>query len=102
MDRGTRRQRTANVIRSRLEIYSAPEDVEPHRYAKTPSLACHCRKRTFGRPRMSRGICDIGCRDRIYRWRRETREFRTWARCQGVDWEDDSVTLIFVPRNKWV
>ncbi len=46
------------------------------KFAKRSAFECGCRKRRKGNPRVAAGMCDIGNRDRIYTWRRETRELR--------------------------
>ena len=52
--------------------------------------SCGCSNRKDGRPRVNRGMCGFGMRDRVYRWRAQVRELnRVLAR--GYDPDDDAV-----------
>jgi hypothetical protein len=54
---------------------------------------CNCSKHAKGRPRSSAGMCDIGRRDRIYIWRRLTKEIDLAIR-QGADPYGDYVASL--------
>lgn len=55
-------------------------------FAKRAALACDCRKRRKGRPKVAAGMCDIGNRARIYTWRREARAVRWTAEATEPEW----------------
>jgi len=48
-------------------------ELAPTYFAKRGAVACDCRKRRKGNPRVARGMCNIGDRERIYEWRLEAR-----------------------------
>ena len=48
-------------------------------FAKRTAFGCNCRKRTKGRPKVASGLCDIGAREHVLQFRRETRILRTDA-----------------------
>lgn len=45
-------------------------------FEKRASFGCGCRKRRKGRPKVAAGMCTIGDRDRIHRWRKEARDLQ--------------------------
>ncbi len=98
MDRCIRRFRTQVIIRRRCETPFFTPRREPHHYAKISPLGCGCRKRTHGRPKVGKGLCEIGSRDRVYRWRAQARELRNLARSWQGDWDADEVSLVTDPQ----
>ena len=55
--------------------------------------SCRCSSRQHGRPRVNRGMCNFGRRDRVYRWRGQVRELnRLLAR--GYDPEGDGMAVL--------
>jgi hypothetical protein len=68
-------------------------------FAKIKGRGCNrCRSHRPGRPRVSGGMCKIGIRDRIYRWRRQDRELGHLLQRQGVDLEGDEVACLSSPK----
>lgn len=100
MDRGERRHRTEAKIRRRLETPFITPGREPHRYAKWSPLGCPCSKRTRGRPKVSKGMCEIGSRDRVYHWRGQARSLQDLTRSNWTDWDSDRVAFLASPRVK--
>jgi hypothetical protein len=52
---------------------------------------CRCSKRVKGRPRQDRVMCDLGKRERIYKWRREALEIERGICLGRMDPEGDWV-----------
>lgn len=84
-DRGWRRDRTEHLARKRWRVWldfhcggDRPWATETPmgRFRKTKPFHCGCRKRKPSAPRQDIGMCDVGQRARIYRWRQEVRELR--------------------------
>lgn len=82
--RGRRRRVTRTLaLRRRVEHARMRKGCEPTVrdtaatfFAKNSPHACGCHKRTKGQPKVACGMCDIGQRDRILRWRQEARALR--------------------------
>ena len=81
MGRAERRERTQAIARRRQkrfvqlglhgdETWAPPVGY----YAKQKPFNCTCRKRQPGAPRRDFGMCDVGRRHRVYKWRQEARE----------------------------
>ena len=109
--RATRRARTRAVARKRRRLrleFERSADPDGTRcvlelgvtyFAKQVPFGCDCRKHRRGRPRVSTGICKLGVRDRIYRWRRLGRE-NALAIVRGKLAPDDDAAG-WVPRPRW-
>jgi hypothetical protein len=57
---------------------------------------CGCSKREKGRPRLSKGLCYMGSRNRLYRQRKQMRELNRLIR-NGIDLDSDQVVLLENP-----
>ena len=55
--------------------------------------SCGCSSRQDGRPRVNRGMCSFGRRNRIYRWRAQVREINQ-VLARGYDPDDDPVAVL--------
>lgn len=92
-DRAQRRAETLRICSKRkLRWKSPPFNCDrwvPGRYAKDHG-ECHCSKAAHGRPRISAGMCCRGLRDRIYIWRRLTKQIDLAIR-HGADPYGDEV-----------
>ena len=112
--RGDRRDRTDRIIRRRYKerypVYLSdlkgwltrpwtwtgrPVRPEPHIYAKRGVWCCHCAKREKGRPRVNHGMCNIGDRNRIYKWRQDNWTLRNMIHRVDIAWDDDEVAYLF-------
>lgn len=68
-------------------------ETSPHYWAKQGIYSCGCGKRRKNRPRISKGMCDIGARNRVYRLRAMTRELAHLV-LRVEDLESDAVALL--------
>ena len=97
-NRSERRTETHRICSKRHARWSSPPFnwgvgvKEPGHYAKH-SGGCNCSKYAKGRPRLAGGMCGIGLRDRVYIWRRLTREIDLAIR-QGADPYGDYVSCL--------
>ena len=68
-----------------------------HFFSKTKPWNCGCSKKHHGAPRQDgRGMCDLGKRKRIYRWRLTNRELGHVLH-RGWDPDDDAVACLAAP-----
>jgi len=108
--RALRRSRDRRISRSRRathlqKIHSdatggdldCPCDLASTYFSKRPSVSCGCGRRRRGQPRLPRGICSVGDRDRIYVWRRQTRELSRLLRRRGGNPDDDEIANLSGP-----
>ncbi len=93
-DRAHRRTETHRICseRHRQWMSFGWDRGEAHRFAKCHG-GCNCSKHRHGNPRVSGGLCGMGQRDRIYIWRRLTKEIDLAIR-QGADPYGDYVALL--------
>lgn len=69
-----------------------------HRYwAKVGTCCCACSKRLGGSPKVSKGMCNVGDRDRIYRLRASALELNRLIH-QGHDLDGDWVAALSATR----
>ncbi len=91
-----RRHHEARIRAARKCLHLAVEDVYLHEgcwctknpgqfYSRHP-FSCGCRRRRRGRPRIVGGMCRLGSRDRIYKWRRQER-LLSWYSFDSDDFE---------------
>ena len=104
--RAKRRRITATVAKRRHSSYVSlvcPADItksrqaslSPHFWAKKGIAGCTCHKAHHGAPRRDRGMCDLGARNRIYRWRALNRELqRLVIGRQGTDLHGDEIAVL--------
>jgi len=113
--RGVRRSRTRRICTRRQREhfrwthYDEPDiatgdgsspcpcELGPGVWKKLRPMSCGCSKRLRGQPKTAKGMCDIGGRTRIYRWRKQARDLRNLSRYSEVDWESDEVSLMVSP-----
>jgi len=115
MDRGERRRRTERIARRRQAEHATScsksivdraswaqcfcEDVGLGFWETHRPYSCGCSNRKDGRPRVNRGMCGFGMRDRIYRWRAQERELRRLL-ARGCDPEGDRAAVLTDARSE--
>lgn len=104
--RAKRRRLTATVAKRRHSSYihlllcltdlskSRHASTSAHYWAKKGIAGCPCHKAHHGAPRRGKGMCDLGARNRIYRWRSLTRELQRLVLRQGSDLHGDEVAVL--------
>ena len=68
---------------------------EPGYYYSKHPFSCTCSKKRKGRPRLASGMCGIGERERVYKWRQQRRHLnRAVTERRYIDWNSDEATLL--------
>ena len=102
MNRGERRYRTRKIALKRHRQWVEQggwhaEDAQPGYWKKLGCGCCRCAKRQHGRPKLAKGPCETGARNRIYRARAEVRELRRLIG-NGEDPDSDAVSGVTHPQ----
>ena len=72
--------------------------IAPGRFKKRTPHGCGCSKRRKGRPRIAGGMCGVGARARIYRWRKEARELdAAVSGRRALDLDSDEIAVAASP-----
>lgn len=70
-----------------------PGEKSVYYYSKR-SVACNCSKRRHGSPRLTSGMCNPDARQRIYKWRKTSRELNRLVCSQYADLEGEEVAVL--------
>ena len=70
---------------------------EPGFFYSTHPFSCACHKRRKGRPKVAGGMCGVGARTRIYKWRRQAKDLDLAVRTGTYGLDSDELTLLESP-----
>jgi len=109
--RAERRHHARRIVENRKRLHVAVWWTEthsdcycqlrPHTLLTLRPFSCNCSKRRPGRPRLARGMCDIGARDHVYQWRRQARELNRAIVHRHMDLQGDEIAALTGTKKRW-